>query len=968
MARRAVLAATLILAGASRLALAQEPTTGSIGGRVMETGGGPLPGATVAVVSSQGSRQASTDEGGRFLVPYLTPGLYTVRVELAGFAPLERGDIDVRVGHRVELALVMSPGAFSETVEVTGSTPVVDLTSAAASTTVESSFLGHVPVGRQLGDSLALAAGVSTGQGTGSANPSISGATGLENQYVVDGLSINSQRYGTLGVFHRDYGALGTGVTYDFVDEIQVRGAGTEAEYAQSTGGVVNVVTKSGSNVWHASVFGYLRPEWLEGDRREVALPSGAVNTAATETGELGFTLGGPIVKDRAFFFVAVDPQRETTTFVAPDGFPLAALGETDRTRDVVPYAAKATVQLGGSHRLDLSLFGDPAEADNGPQTSAAMLFRDAGAFSSLEYGGHNQALRYQGVLGEDWLLEASAGRSSTSMREAPAVNEWLVTDYTVRPALSSGGKGRFEPDSKGDSTQYHLRAEHVFGRHDVRVGASYEDVGYSFNDDFTGPGILLRNGMRTSTGVTVSVLTDATYGRIYRVANGRQWANRDSWQEASSFFAQDRIELGPRLTVTAGLRYEAQRIGGPSGSFTFDGNWAPRLSAVYDPSGKGRMKLFGTAGVFFARVPNNLPLYSFGANGARVLRADYFDPELTQPIPDGTQAGGTTTHLILGQSTATRYDPNAKLGYVREAVVGFEGEAAPLLSLGARLVYRDMPRVLEDVGNTALLLFVNGSGATSVNYIVANPRDGYPATRDGVGAFEDPIHRYWALELTADKRFSDGWALLASYRFSRLRGTYEGFYRSDTSQSFSAQSSLYDYPTDDPTYSEIGVPQYGFEGDIRYQGSLGEGPLPNDRPHQLKLWGSYALDSGVTLGAGVSAWSGRPLTAMAANPVSGRRGDIPTTPRGDGFETVDGFKSRTPFEWSVDLHVDLPLELMGGRVVLSADVFNLFDTDQVRDYDQDTQLGYRLVNPDFGHVTRYQEPRQVRLGVRFEL
>ena len=947
---------------------AQQATTGSIAGQVVDSSGVALPGATVAVTSTQRTRDAVADLNGRFLVPYLTPGLYAVRVELAGFGPLERSEIDVRLGQRVELELVLAAGSFAEAVEVKGASPVVDLSSAAASTTVESSFLQHVPVGRQLGDSLSLASGVSSGGGTGSANPSISGATGLENQYVVDGLSVNSQRYGTLGVFHRDYGALGTGVTYDFVNEIQVRSAGTEAEYAQSTGGVVNVVTKSGGNDWHASVFGYLRPGWLEGDRREVVLPSGAANAASTNTAELGFTLGGPIVRDRAFFFVAFDPQRDTTTYLAPDGFPLATLGEVDRERDVVPYAAKATVQLGGSHRLDLSLFGDPAEADNGPQSAATMLFRDAGAFSSLEYGGHNQALRYQGVLGDDWLLEASAGKSRSYMREAPAVNEWLVTDYTVRPAQASGGKGRFEPDSSGDSTQYHLRAEHVFGRHDVRVGASYEDVGYTFSDSFTGSTILLRNGVRTSTGVVVSVISDPTYGRIYRAVNGRQWADRDSWQESSSFFAQDRVELGDGLTVTAGLRYEVQRIGGPSGSFTFDGNWAPRLSVVFDPSGRGRMKLFGSAGVFFARVPNNLPLYSFGSSGARVLRADYFDPELTEPIPDGTPAGGTSTHLILGQSSATRYDPNAKLGYVREAVIGFEGEAAPRLSLGARLVYRDMPRILEDVGNAAMILFVNGSGVSSVNYVITNPRDGYPETRDGVGAFEDPIHRYWALELTADKRFSDGWALLASYRFSRLRGTYEGFYRSDTAQSFSAQSSLYDYPTDDPSYTEVGVPQYGFEGDVRYQGSLGEGPLPNDRPHQLKLYGSYAFGSGVNLGVGLSAGSGRPLTAMAANPVSGRRGDIPTTPRGDGFETVDGFQTRTPFEWSLDLHIDVPLALMGGRVVLSADVFNLFDTQQVRDYDQDTQLGYRLPNSDYGYVTRYQEPRQVRLGVRFEI
>ena len=115
-------------------------------------------------------------------------------------------------------------------------------------------------------------------------------------------------------------------------------------------------------------------------------------------------------------------------------------------------------------------------------------------------------------------------------------------------------------------------------------------------------------------------------------------------------------------------------------------------------------------------------------------------------------------------------------------------------------------------------------------------------------GSFESPVHKYNAVEITADKRLSDKWAIQASYRWSRLTGTYEGFYRDDNGQSDPGITSLYDFPTNDPSYTAVGVPQFGFQGDIRFQGDLGAGPLPLDRPHQVKVYGSYVFDSALTV------------------------------------------------------------------------------------------------------------------------
>lgn len=962
-----LLCVALVLAPAA--AQAQQVTTGSLVVRVTDESGAPLPEVTVTVTSEQGPRSGVTNTSGRFLATYLTPGRYAVRAELGGFRPAEQRDIDVRLGQRIEIVIALTMGAFSDAVEVQGSSPVVDLSSFTALTAIEAELLSKVPTGRQLADTVYLAAGVSSGGNSGDPNPSISGGSGLENQYVVDGVNINHARYGSLGAFSSTYGALGSGVTYDFINEVQVTTGGSEAEFGQSTGGVVNVVTRSGSNVWRVAAFAYLQPEWLEGDRKRITLVNGAVNTTAVRTTEFGVTLGGPLVRDHAFVFVALDPQQTRTTFVAPDGFPLEALGETDRTRTLWSYAAKGTFQVGVGHRVEASFFGDPSEGEMGPQAASAMAYRSTTAFSALEFGGHNQTLRYQGTITDRWLLEASLGRVTNVFTERPSVDEWQVTDYTTVPATVSGGKGRYEDGSAGLSLQYHLKSAHLVGDHEIKYGASYEDVEYDWVDAVTGPRVTLSTGETTRSGVLVTVLADPVYGKIYRASGARASDNRVGYVQSWSFFAQDKFFLSRNVTLSAGVRWEQQTMAGVQGEEALDPSWAPRLGIIVDPTGTGRTKVYASAGYFISKIPAGLAILTRGAAGWRLLRADYYDASLTQPIPDGVVAGGTTIHLLKQGGQGTRYDDNVKAGYIRELVVGLQREVAPQFSAGLRYVYRDMPRILEDVGIASLtLVYAKDPAATGLSYFITNPHAGYPATVKGVGTFEDLTHRYQAVELTADKRFADNWTLLAHYRWSKLWGNYEGFFRNDNSQANVAQSSLQDFPTNDPTYTEIGVPRYGFRGDIRYLGALGAGPLPTDRPHQLRVYGAYSFDAGLGLGFGLYAGSGRPLTPMAANPVLNRAGEIPEAPRGAGIETEDGFRKRTPNEWSLDVHGDYTLTLTPAKVTLVMDIFNLFNAHGVRNYDQNTEKAFSVPNLDYGRITAYQEPRQIRLGVRLEL
>jgi len=966
-ARRVALVAAVALIVAAGAGLADEVTTGSVAGRVADSAGAPLPGGRVTVTSAEGARVYETDGEGRFLAAYLTPGEYRVRVELAGFATVERRGVEVRLGRRVELSFTLPAGAFSEAVEVKAASPLVDFSSANASTGVKSTFLAAVPVARRLSDSVYLAPGVSSGGGTGTANPSISGSSGLENVYVMDGVAVNEPRYGSLGLYSKSYGSLGTGVTVELIDEVQVRTAGSDAEFGQSTGGLVNVVTKSGSNVWHGSAFAYVRAAGLEGDRTQVALANGAVNTVSTDNRELGFSLGGPIAHDRVFFFVALDPQRDTATFLAPAGFPLATLGGVDRQRRSATYAAKATATLGPDHRVDASFLGDPATSPTGPQSPSVMLSDTTGAFDSLSYGTDTQTVHYQGILSERWLLEASVGRAHERYEDAPALDAWAVTDQTVKPTKRSGGKGSYDAATEGTSLQYELKSTHLVGDHEIRAGASWQSTDMANVPAYTGPHVTLPNGQVTTSGANVTIYPDAKYGKIYRVTNALLFDRQSSNIGNLGVFVQDRVQVGARLTVSAGLRYESERMAGSAETFTFGGNWAPRLGFAFDPTGGGTFKVFGSFGAFYSKVPSDLAVTAFSPGG-RVSRADYFDAALTQPVPDGVAAAGSTLHFLTKGASPTIVDPSARLGLMREAALGAELQAAPELALGVRVVHRETPRVLEDVSAAAMVLYMQHvPGLSNVQYQLTNPRAGYPATLNGVGAFEDPIRRYDAVELTADKRFADGWALLASYRWSRLWGTFEGFYNTAQNQAKPGETTFDDYPTNDPSYTEIGVPQYGFAGDIRYLGRLGAGPLPNDRTHQLKAYASCSFDRGLDLGAAFTLVSGQALTPVTTDPVTGYVGYIPLAPRGSGMMTEDGFKTRTPFLWSLDLHAGYAFAVGPGRVLVLADATNVLNRQAVAAYDQNTQRAFNLPNPDFGRRTGYQDPRQVRLGVRFE-
>jgi hypothetical protein len=956
-------------------AVAAQETTGRIEGRTVDDQSLPVPGVTVTATGPQGEKTAITDGDGRFTVPFLTPGTYQLRAELQGFKAIEQNDISVSLGQTVNLELKLEVGGIAQTVNVSGAAPPIDTRSTTTGGVIDSDLVRTLPIGRRISDVTYMAPGVGNSGSVGKQNPSIAGGSGLDNQYVIDGVNITNQGYGALGSYSVVFGSLGNAVPFDFFKEVQVKSGGYEAEFGQSMGGVVNVITKSGTNTFRGSAFAYTRPTGLEGTWKEYQSENGTVQTLSSQIHDAGVEGGGPIVRNRVFFFGAVDPQWETRTLQAPEGSTLFNEDGYDRKRRNVSYSLRGTWQLSSLHRIDASFFGDPSHGEMGPQRSSSLLVLDTSSFSEItKYGGHNQTVRYDGVLGRFWLVEGSYARAFNHISELPSVDEWRVTDRTVDPPVITGGIGLYEAGNRSVNNQWTIKSTNIVGAHQVKYGFAYDDVEYTNRNQRTGPTFVAPDGRRTATGASVSILSDPVYGRIYRVTRANFNSGLETAQRYWNFFVQDSWKAGNRLTINPGLRYEQETMDGVHvKGFALKNNWAPRIGAAYDATGDGRTKIFGNWGRFYARLPNDVAARHLSADDM-TTRADYFDAALTRPIPNGIEAGGVTNHFLLQNPVPGLIDPDAKMSYINEFALGIEREVMANTAFGIRYIYRNIGRILEDVGN-APLVYYETHPDVSLLTILTNPSASTPILPDAqyLGSkFDDPLHKYQAVEVTLNRRFAENWSLMTSYRWSRLRGNYDGFYRDDNGQPDPAWTSLYDFPTNDPSYTAVGGPEFGYQGDIRFLGA--NGILPLDRPHQFKAFGNYVWKSGLSVGLGLNLSSGKPLTPLAAHPFYTNGGEIPTALRASGIQTTDGFRTRTPFEGQLDVQASYKLTLAGSRsLTFIADVFNLFNQRRTLDYDAWTQVQFGVGNADFGTPTsrivpgpQFQTPIHLRIGARF--
>jgi hypothetical protein len=957
-------------------------TTGVVVGVVTDAlTGKPVSGAEVVATSPtlQGKQTAKTDETGGFRLMLLPPGRYKLEAQREGYRPAERGDVTLRVDKTLRADLAMLPEAveMEEQVVRTGVAPVIDVGSAETGFVATKEFMSLVPMARSFEDAEKFAPGAQRDKfGFGFA-----GAQSPENNYLIDGLNVTDPRFGTLG----------TNFLPNFFEEVDVKTGAFMPEYGRSTGGIVSGVLKSGSNEYHGSVWVNWTPRFLlEPDGHSAGRAGEAIWSRTTPrhdglTGgaydlDAGFEVGGPILKDRLWYYVGFAPvfQRTITdrylraTQVDQSGAPVTDssgnfiqqdISGTDQyyatTTKQFQTVAKLTYLFDENHNVSLSALWAPKDVKGFNANDAQDMNGEPSTFlserwsESMDFTG-----RYAGKFWDKHLvIEASAGAHYQYSEDRPGIIDGVdqgATPFTRWQALTplspnfenvpgctaqadstclvnrytTGGYGPMESATLRRfggrlSASYLLSAS---GVHNVKGGLDVETTDFhELNANSGGADFLYlgRNLFVVDSYGTVGpdgtpIFASGTDTRSRAVSQA--YYLQDSWQVLNS-----------GLTLNYGVRWELQSLNDAKRNQTnisINDNIAPRVQAIYDFTGQGRGKIAANWGRFYENIPLHVGDRAFGGvtfadgvyacNPVSPSKAP-FDPR-TAPgcslLPPGYQQFGGSTDAVA---------PDLKGMYVDQFGLAAEYEVLPDLSIGVEWQARRLGRAIEDISDDGQNFFVANpgeskpwsAGGQTYNSQQATTID--PATgRTVTVPLPKPQRDYDGFTVRMTKNLSRNWLAQASYTYSILRGNYEGFFRPEK-----------ELPTPTPNLtSDYDVPSL-------MQNKTGL--LPGDITHQFKLFGAYVFrvtpKLNITAGGAFTAQSGTPLNVLGSYPGAGRA---------ETFIVQRGEAGRSPAVTQLDLKGQLDYLFSPPYTLkLTVEVFNVFNSQTGLDVDQNYTFDY---------------------------
>ncbi|MDX6444722.1 MAG: hypothetical protein QOH71_1796 [Blastocatellia bacterium] len=530
-----VLAMTLAMFATS--AMAQSSTTGSIEGMVSDPNGAAVKGATVTVTSPNliSPQTATSGDDGRYQIPALPPGTYKVAVEASGFGKYEKDGVSVNLGRTSSVDPQLGLGTATATVTVTGGA-AVDVAANTTGTNVSTEQFSNFPTQRTVQGLYTIAPTVTRSglrDATGrDRDPSVAGSSGPENNYILDGVNTTDPAFG----------GSGANLPFEFVQEVEIKTGAYGAEYGKSTGGIFNVITKSGTNEFHGDIFGYGTTKSLVRKVKNFSFTGSSAN-GFSET-DIGGDIGGPIIKEKLWFFAAFNPQRRTNFYLTQTFFAPV------QNKVTIPfYAGKLTWALNNKNTLTASTFGDFTKVDGFLATGALNnvngFGNDINAFvGKQETGGHNYAVRLNSTISNNFIAEFSGGLHFQRANTIPqAIDKPLITDNfavlkggavltPVSTGVNFGGGTGFLDfvDGRGGSLQrgysrgpgfglystqkrdrYELNAhlQNIVGKHTVKWGFEWFKNKYDINTLSSGPTITypLGAGLTTTNGADANTV-----------------------------------------------------------------------------------------------------------------------------------------------------------------------------------------------------------------------------------------------------------------------------------------------------------------------------------------------------------------------------------------------------------------------------------------------------------------------------
>lgn len=778
----------------------QAATTGRLIGVVTDDQGAALPGVTVTITSPQlqGSRVAITNSSGEYEFPLLPPGRYRAEYVLSGLETKTQQNVSVALDQTNRVDARLSLGSFAEAITVTADSVVIDPTQTTVRTNLKEDHLKYASVGQASRDYLDVvyqAPGMVEDPLTG--NPLAMGANAGQNAFVLDG--VNS----TDPVTH----TFGANLVFDSIQEVSVQTLGKDAEYGKAVGALITVVTKSGGNQFSGSFDGrYTSDAFIEeGSKRKA---DGQLRfdkeTQTFESIQPALTVGGPVVRDRAWFFAAYD--KPMTKVVNPQIFDFAP---GSRDFDGWNLFGKLTVTPLSNHTLTVRYTDNDATVDHSRNSS---FYRpEADSFSTQD--GRIPTISYDAVLTSKWLGSVQLAQYKGGLSTAPynGIDTTGVVDLItlVRSVnYSNYQKRESTRDQFLASTTYYMDR---FGTHAFKIGTDIEQNEFSSVNFLTGTppdASFCRESLGYEPGAVCGAWIQTRNGEPFRI----QVANRNPEEihkgENRAFYAQDEWRPVSQLTARLGLRYETTTFD-PAGDIDvpeFD-LLQPRIGVAYDLFNNSNSVLHAFAGRIMD--DNALSLPSFLSPAGTITTTFQLNA-----------AGVYAPRSQFGGPTGNQVDPDLKPTYSDEVTVGFTQRIFTNTSLDVTGVYREASDIFEDT--------CVDQEVCPYYWLTNNPGGDSSALRND----------YRGAILKVESRPYSWLSGLVSYTFSKSRGSVE--YTQNAGADFDVAPDHF-------------VNRFGY--------------LSDDARHRLKVNGFVKLPFDFVVGANYNWDTGTPWNVTRAAP-----------------------------------------------------------------------------------------------------
>lgn len=968
--------------------------TGGLRISIAGTGGKPLAGATVKISSPSSLvvKTVVTESDGSVRVAGLDPATdYKVEVVAAGYTNFSASNVVVVSGQNLSLGYALGAGDVATVVVTSSRLASVDTTSATVGTRLNLAVVESLPTARTYQGYLQLVPGVKPSSGGNPSSKSgvnyadIGGATGTstDNVYILDGVDVTDSNTGTFG----------SNINSEIIQEQQILTGGIPAEYAGGTGLVSKVVTKSGSDEFHGSVNYYLQNDSVVAKNKH--------NTSSGfSTYDAAVTLGGPIIKEKLWFFGSYQlKNRNTDVTNATTGAAMRSV-----TRDDKLGFLKVTWQATENDRLVASYFNDPAKI-SGSTTATTLNNRD---FSQVQ-GGANYKLDYTRNMSENLTLNAYAfshkGEVSQTAADLSTFNNVAYRNKlpvaTVEELRQGGGGNALvtsrDRDEMGLSAEYFLDTKSL-GSHTFKSGISMSNNKYIEDSFLTGPdkanytSIALANsgvtwaefrgsgwaGSRALVAADVprfitaiNASPDKAYylglldtdhngavstaeinaykftstagnptGQVnnYRIREDRTAAYTVK-ATGKTFYVQDTWTLN-KLSINAGVRAEEWTHFDSTGAESAKFKWklAPRLSTVYDLAGDGRSKVWGFVGRYYDPVRTNMSDFAGNLTGP-VLKEEVHFGDRWLPF---RQRGGEPDGVI---------SPSTKTPHTDEFMIGWATSLGKDYTVSASYTKRATRDILEDYDlalysdpTLTVATAPEGYAAPGSAYYLPYSYFGYSGVPNGnyvIGTLAGGKRDYQGVEVSLTKAKRDNWQGSASYTYNDAHGNTN----SDSNADFQG-----DWVALDPRAPNA------------------YGPQPGNIKHQVKAFGTYFFNNGLEF-SGVFNWNSGVLYSRTQL-ISGRSlpvMDDAYTNGGvvDTWQTANSVGSQTgPSYYTLDVRLKYMFKFgASSKAELFLDVFNLLDK-------QSPTSQMPLVAGSgaykFGQANAWVEPRRLYVGARY--